>query len=200
MDKQTFIDRISAAESAERKAAPLPNFCAEDTTSTTQTLGSPAEAFERNFKANHGEIIRGIENIAEFLKSKGCKKGIIDAKLENTFKLEEDFEISREFDRNNPESFDFGLSKASFAIAESGAIVLEDTDTSDRLATIAPWVHVAVLNESDILKTVSDALARPLAKPYAIWISGPSKTSDVEGVLVEGVHGPGIQAVFIATE
>ena len=111
--------------------------------------------------------------------------------------MEEHFEISREFDRNNPESFDFGISTASFAIAESGAIVLEDAATADRLSTIAPWIHIAVLKKSNIVRTIADALSKPFPAPYAIWISGPSKTSDVEGILVEGVHGPGIQAVFI---
>lgn len=197
MDKKSFIDRIASAENAERKAAKLPEFSADDTTSTTQTQGGTFDAFERNFKANHGEIILGCENLLEFLKSKGCKKGVIDAKLENTFGLEEHFEISREFDRNNPESFDFGISTASFAIAESGAIVLEDAATADRLSTIAPWIHIAVLKKSNIVRTIADALSKPFPAPYAIWISGPSKTSDVEGILVEGVHGPGIQAVFI---
>lgn len=197
MDRQTFINRIASAENEARKSAAVPEFSEEDTTSTTQSAGTPIEAFERNFKANHGDIIYGSDNIVDFLKSKGCKKGVIDAKLEHTFGLEKYFDVSRQFDRDNPDSYDFGMSKASLAIAESGSIVLEDADTNDRLATIAPWVHIAVLRKSDILRTISDALARPLSVPYQIWISGPSKTSDVEGILVEGVHGPGVQAAFI---
>ena len=55
MDKKSFIDRIASAENAERKAAKLPEFSADDTTSTTQTQGETFDAFERNFKANHGD-------------------------------------------------------------------------------------------------------------------------------------------------
>ncbi|MFR6032750.1 MAG: hypothetical protein ACLUKN_05955 [Bacilli bacterium] len=42
MDKKSFIDRIATAENAERKAAKLPEFSADDTTSTTQTQGKPS--------------------------------------------------------------------------------------------------------------------------------------------------------------
>ena len=100
-------------------------------------------------------------------------------------------------DRSNPEVYDFGISRASMAIAESGAIVLKDRDTADRLATIAPWIHVAVVKESDIVPTISDALEKTVDCPYAIYVAGPSKTTDVEGVLVEGVHGPGCQVCLI---
>jgi L-lactate dehydrogenase complex protein LldG len=30
-----------------------------------------------------------------------------------------------------------------------------------------------------------------------IWVTGPSKTADVEGILIEGVHGPGVQIALV---
>ena len=35
------------------------------------------------------------------------------------------------------------------------------------------------------------------ADPNIIWVTGPSKTADVEGILIEGVHGPGIQIALL---
>jgi len=33
--------------------------------------------------------------------------------------------------------------------------------------------------------------------PNVIWVTGPSKTADVEGILIEGVHGPGEQIAWL---
>ncbi len=196
MDKNAFIKRIKEAEKSipENK---LPEYSKDDTTSTTATAGTPKEAFVRNFTINHGNVFESVSALIEFLKDKGCQKGVADAKLEDTFGFEKYFELTREFDRNNPDTFDFGMSRASMAIGESGAIVLKDKDTADRMATIAPWIHIAVLKESDIVSTITDALEKTVDCEYAIYVAGPSKTTDVEGVLVEGVHGPGIQICLI---
>ncbi len=196
MDKNAFINRIKEAEKSLPKTQ-MPEYSVADTTSTTATAGSPKEAFVRNFSANHGNVFESVSALIEFLKDKGCKKGVADAKLKSSLGLEKYFDLSEEFDRNNPDIFDFGISRASMAIAESGALVLKDKDTADRLATIAPWIHVAVLKESDIEPTITEALAKTVDCEYAIYIAGPSKTTDVEGVLVEGVHGPGIQICLI---
>lgn len=196
MDKASFINKIREAEKS-RPDAKLPQFSKDDTTSFPAIEGSPKEAFVRNFLASHGNVIESAQALVEFLKDKGCRRGIADAELDDTFGLEKFFELDRDFDRSNPDAYDFGISKASMAIAESGAIVLKDRDTADRLATIAPWVHVAVLREGDIVQTISDALEKTVDCPYAIYVAAPSKTTDVEGVLVEGVHGPGCQVCLI---
>ncbi len=197
MDKRDFIKRVADAECPARKEAKLPEYDDAFTVSQPQVQGGAVESFKRNFKNNHGDVIENIDALIEFLKSKNCKKGVIDSKLQETFGLENHFEIVREFDRNNPDVFDFGVSAASFAVGENGAIVLKDSDTADRMCSIAPWVHVAVIRESEIVATIPDALKKTVDCPYAIWVTGPSKTTDVEGVLVEGVHGPGVQIAFI---
>ena len=189
MDKQDFINTVRRTQ---KKSAPLPEITPAETVSTTATSGSPVEAFERNFKANHGEVFHSVEDLVARLKELGCKKGVADAKLESTLGLESQFDIVRDFDRSNPDQYDFGVSKASFAIAENGTMALKDCDTADRLITIAPWVHVAVLKKSDIVLTMGEGFAQVLDNtPYTILVAGPSKTTDVEGILVEGVHGPG---------
>ena len=196
MDKETFINKIKQAEKSLVNVA-FPTYTRDDTTSTTATAGLPKEAFARNFSTNHGNVFESETALIQFLKDKGCKRGVADTILADTLGLENHFELVREFDRDNPETYDFGISKASMAVGENGAIVLKDKDTADRMATIAPWIHIAVLNEADIVPTITDALEKTIDCPYAIWITGPSKTTDVEGVLVEGVHGPGIQICFI---
>ena len=48
-----------------------------------------------------------------------------------------------------------------------------------------------------IHRHVADAIAALGDDPNVIWCTGPSKTADVEGILIEGVHGPGEQIALI---
>jgi L-lactate dehydrogenase complex protein LldG len=76
-------------------------------------------------------------------------------------------------------------------------VILGDATTSRRLSTIAPWVHVAVLRRADIRRTIAEAIGGLGDDPYVVWCTGPSKTADVEGILISGVHGPGEQVVLL---
>jgi L-lactate dehydrogenase complex protein LldG len=53
-----------------------------------------------------------------------------------------------------------------------------------------------VLLESEIHRTIPDAIAAFGPSRNILWATGPSKTADVEGILIEGVHGPGEQVAF----
>ena len=97
------------------------------------------------------------------------------------------------FDRARIDDYQFGITRAAGAIAETGTLVVNDALTSSRLAALAPWVHVAVLRPGDLWPDLPAALAQLGPDPNTIWITGPSKTADVEGILIEGVHGPGEQ-------
>jgi L-lactate dehydrogenase complex protein LldG len=57
---------------------------------------------------------------------------------------------------------------------------------------------VAVISRRDLLSDLTQAVAALGSDPNVIWCTGPSKTADVEGILIEGVHGPGVQiALFV---
>jgi L-lactate dehydrogenase complex protein LldG len=92
---------------------------------------------------------------------------------------------------------DAAFTPSAGAIAESGSIILSDESTPDRLAALAPWHHIALVSRAEIHRTIADALAAMPADPNLIWVTGPSKTADVEGILIQGVHGPGAQACLI---
>ena len=96
------------------------------------------------------------------------------------------------------DDYRFGVTRAVGAIAETGTIILDDAHTSRRLAALAPWIHVAVFGPAQIHAHVIDAIAALGDDPNVIWCTGPSKTADVEGILIErGVHGPGEQIALV---
>jgi L-lactate dehydrogenase complex protein LldG len=58
-------------------------------------------------------------------------------------------------------------------------------------------VHVALVERAAIFADLPQAVAALGHDRNVIWCTGPSKTADVEGILIEGVHGPGVQIALI---
>ena len=90
-------------------------------------------------------------------------------------------------------NYDVGISNAQAAIAETGTLVLDSDCERHRLVSLVPPVHIAVVNASAIVETLSDALTLIQKKeisPAITFITGPSRTADIELTLAIGVHGP----------
>ncbi len=91
---------------------------------------------------------------------------------------------------------DVGLTSAQLGIAETGTLVLESGQEQHRLVSLLPKVHIALLPRSRLLGSLGDAFAQlspsggpPRARAIT-FITGPSRTADIELELVVGVHGP----------
>jgi L-lactate utilization protein LutC len=96
--------------------------------------------------------------------------------------------------------FDCGLTDVYAAVAETGSLVVRPSAEHGRLLSLVPPVHVAIVEPRLIVADLVDLmqkLSRETKRTGATLITGPSKTSDIEGNLVTGVHGPKLVQVFV---
>jgi len=96
---------------------------------------------------------------------------------------------------------DFGVTSADYGLADTGSLVMLSSREEARMISLLPPVHVAVLAKECIL-TGLDELFTVLALPAEatssmVLITGPSRTADIEQILIRGVHGPGETHVIV---
>ena len=84
---------------------------------------------------------------------------------------------------------EIGVTMAEFAIAETGSLVLSATQGRARLNSLAPPVHAVLIDPKNTVSSLEEAFDR-MPRETSVIISGPSRTADVEGIMVMGVHGP----------
>ena len=90
---------------------------------------------------------------------------------------------------------DIGISSADYALSNTGTLVMLSSQEEPRMISLLPPLHIAVVPESRIIGSLDDLLTilpRPAEQTSSmVLITGPSRTGDIEQILVRGVHGPG---------
>ena len=92
-----------------------------------------------------------------------------------------------------------GITEAQWGIAETGTVVLDSGVERNRLASAVPPVHICLISADRIRRTMSEILALVAShlSPTVTFITGASRTSDIELTLAIGVHGPGELHVLV---
>lgn len=91
------------------------------------------------------------------------------------------------------ESADIGISTVEFGIAESGSVCMDGYAFESRLVSMLPPIHIAFMSSKNVVLGITEAfeiISKVYDRGYVSFITGPSRTADIERVLTIGVHGP----------
>jgi L-lactate dehydrogenase complex protein LldG len=85
-----------------------------------------------------------------------------------------------------------GISQMDWALAGTGTLVQNSTAVEQRLVSMLSSIHIALIATDRILTDLAALLTKvsPRESRYIAFITGPSRTADIERVLTIGVHGP----------
>ena len=102
------------------------------------------------------------------------------------------FDSNSQEDVHNLKDIDLAIVKGNFAVAENGAIWMKNEENRHRALYFIAQNIVIVIDEKDILNNMHEAYEKVEFENagYGVFISGPSKTADIEQSLVIGAHGP----------
>jgi L-lactate dehydrogenase complex protein LldG len=88
-----------------------------------------------------------------------------------------------------------GLTSCFCAIAETGTLLLLSSASTPKTVALLPETHICTVRKERIVKTMEDAFAlmrKEIGQPprSMFFVSGPSRTADIEQTIVIGAHGP----------
>jgi len=87
-----------------------------------------------------------------------------------------------------------GITGVDFVLAESGTMVLSSLTEGSQLASLAPPVHLAFYTRPQVLESLEEVLERLSPRLSSgrsvVFVTGTSRTADIEQILIRGVHGP----------
>jgi L-lactate dehydrogenase complex protein LldG len=203
-DRERVVARVRAALAGIAAREPMPSY--PDGTADAAAPGDARDGgdrvamFTRSLARAGGRAFEGTAALGSWLAERGALRGYCDPALEAELGpalSAAGLWVETKLVRTRVDDHRFGITRAAGAIAETGSVVLDDETTSSRIAALAPWIHVAVVRKGSIHGSVADAVRALGDRAYVVWCTGPSKTADVEGILIEGVHGPGDQVALI---
>ena len=161
--------------------------------------------FEKALTAVGGQVIRvgnfdeAVMALGDSLREIEVEKGIVNGELIETNLPHQfpdiEWHVVGQSDgdlRDFCAVADVGISGATAALAETGSVLIESGAGKSRMATLLPPVHIVILPAERITADLFtwSAARNGLPPTNMVFVSGPSKTADIEQTLAVGVHGP----------
>jgi len=90
----------------------------------------------------------------------------------------------------------FGITGVDFVMAETGSLVVSSITEGSQLASLAPPVHIGLYRRHQVLGSLEEVLEQASVAHFEeqgrsiVLITGPSRSADIEQILIRGVHGP----------
>lgn len=172
------------------------------------------ERFKTKIEAVSGECYRvktlkeAEELVSQLLKTKGVQTvAMVDSPLTCGLKLTDQLPLAgvavyKDHYQEVTPTVEAGITEMKWAIAELGTLVQYAVDVKERLCSSFTPIHIALVQTSALLPDIMTALSvihsEPQIPGFVGFVTGPSRTSDIERVLTIGVHGPEqLLAVFV---
>jgi len=98
--------------------------------------------------------------------------------------------VSPNADKHEMAQCDLGITEADFLLSETGTIVLSSSAERPRAVSLLPRVHLAIVRPEMLRADMHQVFAEAKDKNYLVFITGASRTADIELTTTLGVHGP----------
>lgn len=219
MDRERFLDRVrQAARRGNAHRVHVPEL--PETVGYVGATGDLCDRFADEVN-QVGGVAKVVDNwngarqqLREIIAEQNCRSALcwqhfvldqleLDALLSEMNVTRLDYDTLASLDsvdrRIQAMAADIGITSANIAIAETGTLLVCSEEGQERISSLLPQIHVAVITAAQIVPDLLDAipsLPQPLPSS-TVLITGPSKTGDIELQLTTGVHGPGRWHVLI---
>ncbi len=135
-------------------------------------------------------------DVIQLLKSRGVDKIHLEPNTLDEILLRA---ASIEFTHEPDPQITVGVTNAICGLADTGSVLIVDGAGDPLKASLLPEIHIVILKSSNILPSLPAALRFVKNTSAAVFITGPSRTADIEMTLTIGVHGPKEIYVFLTT-
>jgi L-lactate dehydrogenase complex protein LldG len=85
---------------------------------------------------------------------------------------------------------DLGITEADYILPETGTLVLKASVDEPRAVSLLPRIHLAIVHPEMLRADMHQVFAVSKNDHYLVFITGPSRTADIELTVTLGVHGP----------
>lgn len=172
------------------------------------------QAFSDNLRASHAEVFRcsrngWLDKIQALRTERQWQSLVFAGDLDFSSAGEPDgmSSFDKSLDGWKRQLFDgveVGVTRATCAIAETGTLALLSSPLSPRTLSLVPPVNICIVDAARLYRSLPEALAKEgwaKAMPTnLIFVSGPSKTADIQQTLAYGAHGPKDLIVIVEGE
>ena len=98
--------------------------------------------------------------------------------------------VSPNADKYEMATCDLGVTEADYLLPETGTLVLQSSAGKPRAVSLLPRVHLAIVRPEMLRADMHQVFAEAKDRHYLLFITGPSRTADIELTVTLGVHGP----------
>ena len=139
-----------------------------------------------------------VDVLADLVERHGIRSAVCSAEAAATAVGEQLRELGVALPEPTPEAVaaaDLGVTSAVALVAATGSLVIDAGVSGSRVVSLLPRVHLCVAPVDLLVATPGEVWRRFTGHPERlpsnlVWVSGPSRTGDIEQLLTVGVHGP----------